>query len=56
MKNIFKILIIIMLGLSVIGCELFDPKGWSRASQYRKERGRKCYRKYNGNVYCKDTK
>ena len=56
MKNLFKILIIAMLGLSVVGCELLDPKGWEKASEYRRERGRTCYEKYNGNVYCEDTK
>ena len=56
MKSLFKILIIAMLGLSVVGCELLDPKGWERARQKATERGRKCYEKYNGNVYCEDTK
>ena len=55
MKSLFKILIIAMLGLSVVGCELLDPKGWEKASEYRRERGRKCYKQY-GNVYCEDTK
>jgi len=48
MKRLFKILIIAILGLSVVGCELLDPKGW--------ERGRKCYEYSSGNVYCEDTK
>lgn len=56
MKSLFKILIIAMLGLSVVGCELLDPKGWEKASEYRRERGRKCYRYPSGNVYCEDTK
>ena len=56
MKSLFKILIIAILGLSVVGCELLDPKGWERARQKAAERGRKCYKKYNGNVICEDTK
>ena len=56
MKSLFKILIIAILGLSVIGCELLDPKGWERAHQKAAERGRKCYRYPSGNVYCEDTK
>ena len=56
MKSLFKILIITMLVLSVVGCELLDPKGWERARQKAAERGRKCYRDQYGNVFCKDTK
>ena len=60
MKSLFKILIITMLGLSVVGCELLDLKRWERARQKAAERGRKCYRnQYRnqyGNVYCEDTK
>ena len=56
MKSLFKILIIAMLGLSVVGCELLDPKAWERARQKAAERGRKCYRDQYENFYCKDTK
>ena len=55
MKSLFKILIIAILGLSVVGCELLDPKGWEIARQKAAERGRTCYKQY-GNVYCEDTK
>ena len=56
MRSLFKILIIAMLGLSVVGCELLDPKAWERARQKAAERGRKCYEYSSGNVYCEDTK
>ena len=56
MKSLFKILIIAILGLSVVGCELLDPKGWERARQKVAERGRTCYKYSSGNVYCEDTK
>ena len=56
MKSLFKILIIAMLGLSVVGCELLDPKAWERAHQKASERGRKCYRDQYGNYFCEDTK
>lgn len=56
MKSLFKILIIAILGLSVVGCELLDPKGWERARQKAVERGRKCYRDQYGNFFCEDTK
>ena len=54
MKNIFKILILILVGLSVASCELFSPNYWNDVNRSREERGRTCYEKYNGNVYCKD--
>ena len=52
MKNIFKILILILVGVSVASCELLK---WDDANRYREERGRTCYKQY-GNVYCEDTK
>ena len=56
MKSLFKILIITMLVLSVVGCELLDPKECERARQKAVERVRKCYRNQYGNVYYEDTK
>ena len=53
MKNIFKILILILVGLSVTSCELFN---WNDVNRYREERGRKCYRTSSGYFYCEDTK
>ena len=35
----------------MIGCSLLDE-----VNREDEERGRTCYEKYNGNVYCKDTK
>ena len=56
MKSVFKILIIAMLGLSVVGCELLSPSYWNDVNKNRAERGRKCYKYPSGNVYCEDTK
>ena len=56
MKNIFKILILILVGVSVASCELFSLSRWEEYNRSREKRGRTCYEKYNGNVYCKDTK
>ena len=53
MKNIFKILILILVGLSVTSCELLN---WDDANRYREERGRTCHRDRYGNFYCEDTK
>lgn len=49
-----KILLITILVMSVVGCELLDPKGWKEAEQKRRESGEKCYRNENGYFYCKD--
>ena len=56
MKNIFKILILILVGLSVASCELLSPSYWNRVDQRMAEKGTKCYERYYGTVYCKDTK
>ena len=53
MKNIFKILILILVGVSVASCELFSPSYWNRVTESRRESGERCYKQY-GNVYCKD--
>ena len=54
MKNLIKILTVILLGLSLTtGCELFDPREWQKATEYRRERGIHCYKQY-GNVRCED--
>lgn len=51
MKNIFKILILILVGVSVIGCSLLDE-----VNREDQERGRKCYKYSSGYVHCEDTK
>ena len=56
MKNIFKILILILVGVSVASCELFSPSYWNDVNRRREERGRKCYERYDGHVRCEDTR
>ena len=51
MKNIFKILILILVGLSVIGCSLLDE-----VNREDEERGRTCYKDQYGNVRCENTR
>ena len=53
MKVVFKILALILLALTVTSCELFDPREWQKATEYRRERGIHCYKQY-GNVRCED--
>ena len=54
MKNLVRVLVVILLGLSVTGCELFSPKFWQGVDEHRREIGEKCYRRANGEMYCKD--
>ena len=49
-----KILLLVILMMSVVGCELLDTKRWARINREDAERGRKCYRNENGYFYCKD--
>ena len=51
MKNIFKILILILVGLSMIGCSLLDE-----VNREDEERGRTCYERYDGHVRCENTR
>ena len=56
MKSLFKILIIAILGLSVVGCELLDPNEWREAEKQAQERGTKCYKYSSGYIHCENTK
>ncbi|ACV38409.1 hypothetical protein [Leptotrichia buccalis] len=49
-----KILLMIILAMSVVGCELFDAKRWDRINREDAERGETCYRRASGEYYCKD--
>ena len=49
-----KIVLIVVLAMSVVGCTAHDMALWKEAKQERKERGVKCYRNENGYVYCED--
>ena len=49
-----KILLLVILAMSVVGCELLSPSYWDDVNQSRRERGETCYRRPSGTVYCKD--
>lgn len=49
-----KIILMVILAMSVIGCELLSLKEWSEYNKRRSERGVKCYEDENGYVYCED--
>ena len=40
--------------MTLVGCELLDPKGWERAQQNRRDRGEKCSRTSSGYFYRED--
>ena len=49
-----KLILIVILGMTVVSCELFDKKRWDRINREDAERGVKCYKRANGDYYCKD--
>ena len=49
-----KILLMVILAMSVVGCSLLDNEAYQEMKQERKERGVKCYRDSSGYFYCKD--
>ena len=47
-----KILLLVILAMSVVGCELLSPKEWS---EYNKRKvGRTCSKRADGIYYCVD--
>ena len=47
-----KILLMVILVMSVVGCELLSPKEWK---EYHKRKAREtCYRRADGVYYCED--
>ena len=49
-----KIFLIVILAIITVSCELFSPKFWQRVDERSREIGEKCYRRADGNMYCKD--
>jgi len=49
-----KILLMVILTMSVVGCSLLDNEAYQEMKQERKERGEKCYERASGTFYCKD--
>jgi len=49
-----KILLIVILAMSVVGCTAHDMALWKEAKQENRERGVKCYRDESGYAYCVD--
>ena len=49
-----RIIVILILVMTTIGCELVDPNYWERVEKSRKESGETCYRDPSGYFYCED--
>ena len=49
-----KIIMLVILAMTVVGCELFDSERWARINREDAERGVRCYKNQYGNMYCKD--
>lgn len=49
-----KIILMIILALSVVGCELLSPNYWNDVNRENAEKGIRCYRRNDGYFYCKD--
>ncbi|WP_408610382.1 hypothetical protein [Leptotrichia hofstadii] len=43
-----------ILTVAIIGCSARDIALWKEAEQERREEGRRCYRRANGEAYCVD--
>ena len=51
-----KIIMLAILAMTVVGCELVSPDYWNRVDRRMEQKGTECYERYDGTVYCKDTK
>ena len=49
-----KILLLVILAMSVVGCELLSPSYWDDVNQSRREKGVRCFEDSSGYYYCKD--
>lgn len=47
---------LVILAITLVGCELLDPNGWKEAKESMRNKGTECYETRSGYVYCEDTK
>ena len=45
---------LVILTMMVFSCELLSPGYWNRVDKRMEEKGTRCYKRYDGTVYCKD--
>ncbi len=49
-----RILLMIILTMTVVGCSLLDNEAYQEMKQEMREKGVRCYERADGIVYCKD--
>ena len=49
-----KILLLVIFTIAMIGCTAHDMALWKDSDRRAAERGETCYRRANGEYYCKD--
>lgn len=49
-----KIIMLVILAMTVFSCELVSPDYWNRVDKRMEEKGTRCYKRYDGTVYCED--
>ena len=49
-----KLILIVILVMSVVGCSLLDNEAYQEMKQERRERGVRCFKDSSGYYYCKD--
>ena len=49
-----KILLMVILAMSVVGCSLLDNEAYQEMKQEMREKGVRCYERASGTFYCKD--
>ena len=47
-----KIIMLVILAMTTFSCSIIDE--YNEAKREAAERGRECYKRYDGHVYCKD--
>ena len=49
-----KLILIVLLGMTVVGCSAHDIALWKDSDRRAAERGIRCYERDDGIYYCKD--
>ena len=49
-----KLILIVLLGMTVVGCTAEDIAIWKDSDRRMAEKGIRCYRRANGEAYCVD--
>ena len=52
--KIVRVILMIILGMIVVSCSLFDANEWKEANREATKKDIRCYEKSNGTFYCED--